>query len=102
MKKSFKLFISALLFTFLISQSLMADSRCQTFFKEMLKQDISSDVFNPAITPIQSIGFGKKKYFDKAIDNFEFYKDKDGYFTVGRVDNKDLIGKVKKNDIILK
>ena len=65
MKKSFKLFIGALVLTFFVSQNLFAESRCQTFFKEMLNQDISSDVFNPAITPIQSIGFGKKKYFDK-------------------------------------
>ena len=102
MKKSFKLFIGALVLTFFVSQNLFAESRCQTFFKEMLTQDISSDVFNPAITPVQSIGFGKKKYFDKNINDFEFYKNKEGYFVVGRIDKKELIGKVKKDDVILK
>ena len=40
MKKSFKLFIGALVLTFLVSQSLLSESRCQKFYSEILDQDI--------------------------------------------------------------
>ena len=65
MRKSFKLFIGALVLTFLISQNIFAASRCANFYAEILSQDISSDVYRETVTPIASIGFKKNIFMMK-------------------------------------
>lgn len=101
MKKSFKLFIGVLVLTFFISQSLFAASRCANFYSEILSQDISSDVYRDTTTPIASLGFQKKYFFDEKKRNFEWSKDKDGYFIVGKIEKEDLIDKVNYGDVII-
>ncbi len=90
-----------LFFTFIFCGSLFAKSRCQIFYEEILAQDISSDVFTNTVQPIASLGFQKEYYFEKKIDNLEWLKDKDGYFSVGKIEKNDLIGKVNPGDKII-
>ena len=101
MKKSFKLFIGALVLTFLVSQSLLSESRCQKFYSEILDQDIGSDVYKSTVSPIASLGFQKEYYYDKKNDAFEWLKDDNGYFSVGKIEKDDLINKVNYGDKII-
>ena len=101
MKKSFKLFIGALVLTFFVSQNLFAESRCQKFYAAILAQDIRSDVYKSTETPIASLGFQKEYYYDTENDAFEWLVDDDGYFSIGKIEKVDLIDKVNYEDKII-
>ena len=101
MKKSFKLFIGALVLTFFVSQNLFAESRCQKFYAAILAQDIRSDVYKSTETPIASLGFQKEYYYDTENDAFEWLVDDDGYFSIGKIEKVDLIDKVNYGDKII-
>ena len=62
-----------LVLTFFFSQSLFAASRCANFYSEILSQDISSDVYRDTTTPIASLGFQKKYFFDEKKSKYIFF-----------------------------
>ena len=101
MKKKFILIL--ILFFSLTINNLYAALACKNFYKSMNEYSNAHDLdSDPYVDYDQGVGFYLGQYYDVSTDQFQYKRDKNNYFKVGKIFSENLLkSKLKTGDILL-
>ena len=103
MKKKFKIYsLLSLIFYFLIfSSNVFSEEKCGLYFQK-LKSDYAK--YKPGIDPVyefNDLGFELTLDWNYELGEWIYYQDNKGYFTVGRITDPNLVGKINIGDKVI-
>ena len=101
MKKKFILIL--ILFFSLTINNLYAALACKNFYKSMNEYSNTHDLdTDPYVVYDELIGFDLGQYYDESTDQFQYKRDENNYFKVGKIYSENLLkSKLKTGDILI-
>ena len=100
MKKKFILIL--ILFFSLTINNLYAALACKNFYKSMNEYSNTHDLdTDPYVFYDELVGFDLDQYYDESTDQFQYKRDENNYFKVGKIYSENLLkSKLKTGDIL--
>ena len=104
MKKKFKYFLTSIIVSLcfiLFSSSAFSKGKCLLYF-EKLKSDFEK--YQPDFYPrfeYNDFGFVLESYWDITKQKWILNKDKDGFFSVGKISDNDLVNQISVGDLVI-
>jgi len=103
MKKKFNILIRIIILLNFLSLSSVVFSKdnCSLFFDEMLNnyEKYEADLY-PRFE-YNDFGFELTKTWDNSAKEWNYYQNKDGFYTVGKIIDDNLVGKISIGDILV-